>query len=264
MQNVVTTQVRLFLRHHGDVPPIDVYMPLLYNSGRGSYHVPVHVRQNFIDPYIDIQFGAANYPDGVMQLWNDCKDYFDAIWVRYYAEDQDHDVMFSIDDNGKTDDRLCRYGFDHVRVTWLPTDVPPPSTVFGTGLGWKTKDNLWGLNTRGSYLAANFRGELCHDEPKLRPGVGTSTTSSCLMAGGLNWRYYDIRPTQLSDFIEQYHDNLRKVEFYWKRRLVRADVIHPDEPRWGWSFFSLDDWDNCLDPDYLNYVEDYALRRQSA
>jgi hypothetical protein len=257
VDNVVTVQVRVFLRHAGHVPPIDVYLPLLYNSRRGSYFVPERIRQNFIDPYIDIQFGARNYPEGVMRLWEDCKEYFDSIWVRYFSEDNDFDYIFSISDNGKTPDRQARYAFDHLRVTWLPTDVPPVSAISQRDLKWRTRNDLWGLNTEGSYLAANYRGELCHGDSALRPGIGTLTSSACLMSGGMRWSYYGLQPTSLASFAEQFSHSFKKVEFYWRRRLVRADIIHPEEPRWGWSFFSLDDWDNLIDPEYLHYKQNY-------
>lgn len=263
MERTVTTQVRLFLKPGANPPPVDVYLPLLFNSKRGSYHVPVHIRQNGIDPFVDIQYGAKGYPEGVLQLWQDCRDYFDAIWVRYFDESTEQDMIFTVSDYGKSEDNVCRYTFDHLRITWQEDNTPSIQIAERTGLAWKVRGNVWGINVTGTYLAANFRGDICHTEPRLRPGIGTQTTSACLMGGGIDWMFFDFYPKEVANFVFHHREDLEKVELYHKRRLVRVEVLHPEDTRWGWTFFCLDDWDNCVDYDYHVYLKDYTQRRKS-
>lgn len=261
MENIVTTQVRLYLRDVHRAPPVDIYLPLLFNAWGSSYHVPLHVSENPLQPYVDIQYGAKTDPmPGIKRLWRECGSAFDAIWVRYYDESDDHDQIISIDHyNGQSEADVCPYRFDHVRLTWKPTDMPiSPRQITKDG-HWQSNKNQWALTVRGSYYGANFRADMCGAEG-IRPGITTATSPACLMAGGLEWSFFGIRPRFLTLMAQRYPDSFQKVEFYYRRRLVRADVIHPKEPRWGWTFFSLDGWDNCAHRDFLIY-QDYYHRK---
>lgn len=255
MHTIATTQARIFLRPGSQMPPTENWLPMLYSAGHDSYRVPVHVRQSDQSPIIDVQFGAANYPEGTQRLWDYHKRHIHAIWVRYHADDLDR--IFWVTSRGKSQDRLCRYAFDHLRVTWRHGESPPDYLAKALGQGWRVHDNLWGLNTEGSYLSSNCRAAFCHMEPLLRPGIHTDTTSACLMPGGLNWRYYKLNPKSLAGFAETYDAGIEKVEFYYDRRLVRVEAMHPEEPAWGWAFFASDDWDNCADPYYQKYISYY-------
>jgi len=255
MKNTVTTQVRLFLREVGSSPPVEGYLYQLFNSPMGSYYVPIHSAYDPYGQYIDIQYGAADYPEGVLNLWKACHDDFIAIWVRYHVEGEDFDYIFSVTEGGKSEDVICRYRFDHVRVSWQADEIPPPEMARMNGLHWAVRDNVWGVNIPGSYRAANFRGDICHDALQIRPGIRSETSSACLMAGGLEWAYYRLEPEALQRFAEHYYGSFDKVQFYWHRRLVRAEVVHPREPRWGWAFFSLDGWDNVDHAPYLDFLQ---------
>lgn len=258
MKNTVTTQVRLFLREAGRTPPAEGYLHTLFNSPMGSYYVPVHVVYDPYGQYVDLQYGAADYPEGVVKLWEACRDDFHTIWVRYHIEGEDFDYIFSISELGKSADTICTYRFDHLRLSWLAAETPPPSLARADGLHWVVRERVWGLNVAGAYRAANFRGDICHDSLKIRPGIRSDTTSACLMAGGLEWGYYRLEPEALQAFAAHYSGSFEKVQFYWRRRLVRAEVVHPQEPRWGWAFFSVDGWDNVAHEPYLTYLHRYT------
>jgi hypothetical protein len=193
-----------------------------------------------------------------MKLWESCRDDFHAIWVRYHIEGEDFDYIFSLTNEGKSEDTICRYRFDHVRISWREEETPHPELARANGLHWAVRENVWGLNVLGSYRAANFRGDICHDALQIRPGIRSGTSSACLMAGGLEWAYYRIEPPSLLKFVEHYSGSFDKVQFYWQRRLVRAEVIHPREPRWGWAFFSVDSWSNVYHQPYQTYMHQHT------
>src|SRR5690349_1657414 len=110
MANITTTQVRLI--YHQSPPQADDVLPMLFGHKEKSYSVPVHVRQDALNQYIDIQYGAAWFPSTIEDVWEKYHSVLDAMWCRFYDEGGDHDCILWRDHASENRAQVCRYGFD--------------------------------------------------------------------------------------------------------------------------------------------------------
>lgn len=252
MGNIVTGFVRLIPKSgsFNYLPIGDMVTRLCTWYGGLTYHVPVFVRQNEFTLTTDIQFGAKwSIMTGVDAVWALHGSLLNALWWRAHDEGSDHDVIGSIDhtnpdqEPSETEDRLCRYQYDALQITWR---TPPEDDL---GLAWRREGAVWSLQTGGSYRADNSRCRLGLDTDYWRT---MPTTTSLARSSGdktLSWSNDElIPPPGLLPLCQQYAESIR---FLWKGRAVRVHARVVDDIGERWDTFNLDDWDNCADPQWL-------------
>lgn len=246
MANITTTQVRLI--YNQSPPQADDVLAMLLEPDGKSYYVPTHVRQDVVNQCIDLQYGARWFPVHIEDVWEKYQSVLDAMWCRFYDEGGDHDSILWRDHATENRRQLCRYGFDELHILWGDN-----INIEETDLEWEKQGDTWTVQTEGSYLAANNRSDLMNNMPRIK----TNTTS--VWARGcrdLYWTLDEITPAlgNLASIVEHVAE---RIEFYWKKRLVRAKYKYNETSQRGtpinWYDYCLDDWDNCFDENWLVY-----------
>ncbi|MBF6412786.1 hypothetical protein [Nocardia cyriacigeorgica] len=260
MANIATVFVRMNLRDPADELAGQEVLDDVLGSG-GTYHVPTWSRRT--DDVLDVQFGAKWGAGGLAEkLWARWSTRVTSVWVRWYDDGGDFDdiehrpVSRSMRERkeytyrGGTWIRRCRYRYNGIRVSWR-TELPGAATL--GGFLWRRDGTALVAGAAGDYLAGNDRCDLSDD-----PEIHTPTTparSLFSFEGGLDhelyrwWREAGL-PGSLSD------DDLSlilscgdRLELLWDGRPVM--VMLAENSPGTWRVYSLDDWDNCADPDFL-------------
>ncbi|MCT2592171.1 hypothetical protein LHJ74_20060 [Streptomyces sp. N2-109] len=230
----------------------------------GSYHVPVYTRRHSGGEYVDVQYGGGKSPDivGFCEL-----PYYHAIWGRHYDEGSCEDVIWR-DDVNDGPRSYCRYGFDEVRVIGAG-DSPPMAPQEP----WQRhSDGSWRLGVAGSYRTGNDRSA----------DVGSSASPTTPMGGGMGddeerGIKQDGLPTPTTP---NYFGNeqvgmdppwlaplgtfeqppgVALVEFYWRGRRVHRARLEDGPDGRDWEHRCADDWDNCIDADFLRFTGETSL-----
>jgi len=269
MANIVTVMAAAIVRNgvergrvtaHGLLRAMATYTiqhPPRY--GR-SYFVPMWSFDDYPRRCIYTQHGNKWSPHGVPRAWKRFGRYLDALWVRWNDGGGDHDLIFQHDKYGGWKSRKCRYGFDAIRVT--------ASDGFdGRALeaDWHSiASNIWIADFQGSYLAVNNRTDLIRDHPCLpsrttpvRARMHTRFPRAMAPISSFEWALDDL-PASLVKLESALVTKATAVEFLWRGRVTRAyRRIQLDNEYgrlgkiwWGWC---LDDWDNCVDTEWLAY-----------
>ncbi|ADI10559.1 hypothetical protein SBI_07439 [Streptomyces bingchenggensis BCW-1] len=249
MSNIFTDAIRVHARPGDRIDAVEAqWITWILLGRRGSYHVPVLIRREPDGAYVDIQYGSGKSPDIV----NFCEDHapylYGAIWGRHYNEGSDRDVIWQ-DDVNDGPYRYCRYGFDEVRVT--TTDDRPPVAPEAP---WRRHpDGSWRLSVNGSYLTGNCRqadvGPMATPTTPLPDppptALPTPTTPN-------DWGdpLRSIDPRWLAPLADE-HPTATLVEYRWRGRIVHRAREDDDWDGPSWQHRCADDWDNCLDPEFL-------------
>ncbi len=172
----------------------------------------------------------------------------ETVWIRWVPGiDSDvFDRIYHLDWTGASEERKCRYGYDLIRLAWNEEAL---------GLA---SDTIVEIPCQGSYLARNSRHE--YDGWETMPGLTTPIFSQ----GRSNWEnflseFQMIVPATFSSFLPAMDQPgyVAQVQFLWQGRPVLClkkmkpfsflRQVLTDQ----WEFFFLDDWDNCLDEEWL-------------
>jgi len=200
---------------------------------------------------IYLQRGEKWSPTGVIQAWERYSHLLQALWVRWYDDGGDHDVIFPYPTGGYTEREWCRYGFDRVRISGaagLGADLEKD--------GWYSEGpGTWGATIRGSYLAGNDRCDLLVEHPKLASPTTPARGQACGSGTTFRWAGDDI-PAALVRHERAIVAGGAAVEFRWRGRPTRVYQRRGDR-WWGWY---LDDWDNCVAPGWLADLNQRAAR----
>ena len=76
---------------------------------------------------------------------------------------------------------------------------------------------------------------------------------------------YELMPETFANVYEMLPKDRYRIEYLWQNRIVhvsfpcKPDGFFHEDP---WVEYSLDYWDNCVDPEYLEYHE--RMRKSSA
>jgi hypothetical protein len=187
----------------------------------------------------DVQYGALSGAagDGPARLWQLISAESEALWVRSASAASPFDTVSHLNAEGGTPSRLCRYGFDEVRIRWTPGMQPPPLPP----LPVTTDGGTWHLRARGSYLTCNDRS--APDEPVLGlPSPTTWVHRGCPLER--------LLPEGLAGLGPSLRAGAARVDYFFHGRLVHRSVREAPAQAGGepfWREYSLDDWDNCLD-----------------
>ncbi|MVU76271.1 hypothetical protein GPX89_03325 [Nocardia sp. ET3-3] len=225
----------------------------------GSYWVPVHFRVAEDGRYADIQYGDGKGL-GLEHFLQDCYDgsRYSALWGRHYDDGSDEDLIYRRDIDDER--RFCRYGFDEVRVTTTNGDRPPA----GPPGHWRQiGDSTWAVAITGSYRAGNDRSDMeigpCVTMSAAPSPPGPSDlitpTTPCFHGN----RPTAVEPGWLRPLIDG-HSKVTGLECHWRGRIVHR-ATHEDTEGAGieWCHRNADDWDNLLDPAFLEFTENTAL-----
>jgi hypothetical protein len=229
MANIATVFVR--------VQPIDDAITAqdvfdaLMSPERGTYHVPLWQRED--DGFIDVQYGARwSGVSAVSFLWDAFGDRLGSVWVRFYDDGGDFDVIghrtLAMPDDAPW--RVCEYWYDAVRLT---------------SRSGATEWRDLGERLRRAANERDGLGEIERDTPTTPASVWAH--ESCLDL----WRSYGV-PDGIVDELLAREPDLRRAELCWRGRPVEvAERVGRAQDRWvRWA---LDDWDTCADPDYLEF-----------
>ncbi|MFT3764567.1 MAG: hypothetical protein QM820_03480 [Minicystis sp.] len=206
-----------------------------------SYCVPTWTYDDYPHGRVYTQHGDKWCPSGIDRAWERYGRFLEAIWVRWYDDGGDHDIIFVYTAGEAGPRAWCRYGFDRVRVRG--------ADALGRSLSpsvWRPDGpGAWVADIEGSYMAGNDRSDVLADDPAL-PSRTTPVRGRTLGRGTLRWAADDMpavviqaEPAILADGAE--------VELQWRGRATR--VYQRRGERW-WDF-CLDDWDNCVDDGWL-------------
>lgn len=254
MSNIRTDFVRVYARPDHRIDRVEAeWITWMLLGPRGSYHVPVVVQGGPGGRYADIQYGSGKSPDVV----DFCADHvggrrYSAIWGRRYDEGADADEIWR-DDVNDGPRRSCRYGFDEVRIA-ITGDRPP---VAATAAWRRQPDGSWRLPVAGSYRAGNDRTADVGPEatptttlPEPDPAaLATPTTPSSAGAALIR-----VDPPWLGPLADK-HPGVTHIEFRWRGRIVHRAREDDDEVEGrSWQHRCADDWDNCLDPEFLRFA----------
>ncbi|MDB5307677.1 MAG: hypothetical protein JWO38_1879 [Gemmataceae bacterium] len=244
MANIASVSVAAFLR--GDAPVRAVtrhgLLRALTRYFGESYCVPAWGYDDYPRGCVEVQCGEKWSPTGVDTAWARYGKFLDAVWVRWYDSGGDHDAIFRFEPAAGIISRLCRYGFERVRMTC------PDGVDFSTlTTSWRPiRPCVWEADVSGTYLAGNDRCDLLRDELTL-PSPTTPVRRSVL-GTTLDWASAGM-PASLTRMEEAVQGCASAVEFLWRGRATR--VYRRYASRWG--LWCLDNWDNCHDPDWLAY-----------
>ncbi|MEU6745321.1 hypothetical protein ABZ914_03745 [Spirillospora sp. NPDC046719] len=255
MSNIFTDFARVYARADSRIDEVEAqWIAWMLLGPRGSYHVPVCNRRGPQGRYVDVQYGSGK-GNGLGEF---CENHvgwaYSAIWVRRFDEGGSQDVIWH-DADGPS--RFCRYGFDEVRVT--TADGRPPRAPEAS---WRRHpDGTWRVRVAGSYRTGNNRSPRVGPGPSATPTtvqpppdpadlpLPTPTTPS--IDGE---ELTSIHPSWL-DSLTHDDSTATLIEYRWRGRVVHWASFQPDEacldPDPDWRHRSADDWDNCLDAEFL-------------
>jgi hypothetical protein len=238
-------------------------------SDAGSYWVPVTVRLADDHGYVDIQYGGGKGA-GIGDFYDRYVDQYDAMWGRVNDPAWDTDRIWLGDPNREWPYRTCRYGFDELCVTTVDghgddlPDVP--------GEQWhRHDDGTWRISVTGIYHTSNSRTDLDHN--RVGPGARLSKRAwdvswPVLRSGGLatpttpafdGSSMHLVQPVQLRPLLAnrwpEPPPGIHQLEFRWRGRLVHRVRSEDGEihGRPTWQHRSADDWDNCVDPAFVEF-----------
>lgn len=250
MSNIFTDAIRVYARPDDRITGVEAqWITWMLLGPRGSYHVPVVTRCGPEGAYVDIQYGSGKSPDIV----NFCQDHapylYGALWGRHYNEGGDQDIIWRGDVNDGPR-RYCRYGFDEVRVATTTGDRPP----VGPEAPWRRHpDGSWRLSVAGSYRTGNCRyadvGPMATPATPLPdPPPAALPTPTTPNDGGE--ALTALHPHWLAPLADD-HPDATLIEYRWRGRVVHRAREEDDWDGPAWQHRCADDWDNCLDPDFL-------------
>lgn len=232
---------------------------------RGSYWVPVWY--SLATPgRLDLQYGSGKSL-GLFGLEPEDLAAVEEVRVRFADEGADFDMIHAwapaLDEtayDGCGRKRLCRYGFDEVRV--VARDRRAVARSLPAGLPWQETAEGWQLACAGNHLALNTRTDMgvgpcvrLGDDARRTPGgLATPTTPShgTRSIGA-------VEPAALATLVQNGDGAIARVDLRDGGRLVHRAHWEPASWRGGdeWTNRSADDWDNCRDEDFARD----ALRR---
>lgn len=261
MSNIYTEHARLYLRPGLTITPPEVEALLDRVLGeRGSYWVPVWYGLS-APSYLDLQYGSGKSA-GLHNLEPEELSRFEEVWVRSANEGDDFDLVLEWAPelgesayDGYPRRRPCRYGFDEV---WLVLREDHRQKWRPEGLSWE--ETAAGLRApcAGSYLALNERIDMevgacarLDAGVKRTPGGFPTPTTPCHGSRPL-WDM--IAEGDLARLVEQGHEAILSMDLRYGGR-----VVHRVE--WGRRqegstrnrrvHRSADDWDNCVDEEFV-------------
>jgi len=251
VSNIFTTAVRVYANPGARIDATEAeWITWMMLGPRGSYHVPVHIRLAEDGRHVDVQYGSGKSV-GLVDFCADEVGYrYAAIWGRFYDEGRDRDDIWSEDVNDGPR-RVCRYGFDEVRVV---ADDPPPGPA---GIWRRDLDGSWRASVEGRYSTGNDRAAV---GAAPGPGGPPPVTAASDMATQTTPNRYgeelaDIDPPWLEPLADQ-HPGASLIEYYWRGRLVHRAQMEDDEMMGReWQHRCADDWDNCVDPEFLDFEQ---------
>ncbi len=217
-----------------------------------SYHVPVFVRQHETTFVTDIQLGGKySGTGGVQDVWDEYAELLDAIWWCNFNDGGDHDIIGWI--TAKEDSLRrpnhgairSRYGFDRLEITWKPGGVQLDTADYA----WEKSLDSWTLRITGSYYAGNDRCSLLMD---IDPVMPTQTTATRGLESDISyWHLDEFEPSDIQDILNAYNADAARIAFYWRDRCVQ---LKERDHHTKWRTYHMDDWDNCVDPNWLAYT----------
>ncbi|GAA4589839.1 hypothetical protein GCM10023194_45090 [Planotetraspora phitsanulokensis] len=259
MSNIFTDSVRVYALPDRQIDQAEAQWITRQLLGPyGSYHVPVSIRLAPAGQHADIQYGGGKSPDIVDFCEEQVGHRYLTIWGRHYNEGGlQQDEIWSEDVN-EGPRRFCRYGFDEVRV--IATGERPPVAAEEP---WRRgSDGSWRLPVAGSYRTGNDRcadvgpcATLATEPPAPVPSALPTPTTPNESGDALT----SIDPPWLAPLADE-HPGVTLIEYRWRGRLVHR-VREDDDDVWGraWQHRCADDWDNCLDPDFLRFTRETDL-----
>jgi hypothetical protein len=241
MANIGTIAVRFYAnvgkrfedRVDNELDEVDVLRLLL--EDRFSYCVPIHMDYGDFWWYFDVQYGARYAASNAVQ--NVIEKYghlFDRTWVRSSDGGDDIDYIVAWDEEIA---RKCRYGIDRIKI-YAPE--PPDKNWIADGDGWI-------LVIGGSYQTLNCRSSLGQ---RICP-ISTLTTPTSYEIATL----YELMPEAFANVYATLSKERYRIEYIWQDRIVHVSFPSKQEGSYDYVEYSLDSWDNCVDPEYLNYHE---------
>ncbi|MFE9323528.1 hypothetical protein ACIHDR_45515 [Nocardia sp. NPDC052278] len=252
MANIATVFVRVESAPDAPLWTADDFFRYLLHPHLGTYYVPLWHRVG--DGVFDLQYGAK-WTGGfaIDQIWAVHGDRLRSVWVRYYDDGGDFDVIghrtAAMADESEF--RVCDYWYDGIRLVWRSGWEPDPAQFpkwSATPSGW------WYATGERRRRAANERNTLADIE---RP---TPTTNAWFWGTDVQGWHEHLRlfglPQDVLDGAAALALRLQRIELRWRGRTV--EVVErtdddPDDDAKSWIRLSLDDWDTCADPQYLNH-----------
>ncbi|RNL86626.1 hypothetical protein [Halostreptopolyspora alba] len=243
-------------------------------NDRGSYNVPVAAHRASDGGLLDIQAGSRKNP----YFHDFCEEHperYAFVGERFFDDGGTVDTMFGLGPGEEWSDfGPCWYGFDEVRVLGAAVHLP----AVGTRSGWAPLgDGCWQASLVGRYQTGNDRADIAKAGPcsmkvewnppvaDVQPGgLATPTTPA----------YWDVdimglQPAALEPLVV--HGSLQaddrpqveRVELLWRGRVVHRTQMEYDDvlEEYVWEQRSADDWDNCLNPQYIASMD--ALRHEA-
>lgn len=234
-------------------------------NDRGSYNVPVSVRRPADGGLLDIQAGSMKNPD-FHAFWEDAPARYAFVWERFFDEGGDFDDLRGYGPDGQESAfGPCWYGFDEVRVTAPAAALP---NLGAHAAGWTPfGDGRWRAELDGRYRAGNDRTDIetagagsrkVEWNPPVagvgQGGLATPTTPAYhpTEVGG-------VEPDALQPLVVHCyrdaarHPQVERVELLWRGRVVHRSQWEYEDAcaEYEWDGRNADDWDNCLNPEYL-------------
>lgn len=250
MSNIFTESIRVYARQDSVIEPAESeWITWMLMGPTGSYWVPVFTRRHPSGRYADVQFGSGK-GNGIGHFWESFGYRYQMMWGRCFDEGKTVDEIWRDDVEGSR--RYCRYGFDQVRVATVG-DRPPVAP----DAPWRRQpDGSWTLTVDGSYHAGNDRSMSVGSAatpasacPEPGPTALATPTTPAENGGPLEC----IEPAWLAPLADE-HPAVTLIEYRWRGRLVhraRRDASDDPEEAPYWQHRCADDWDNCLDADFL-------------
>jgi hypothetical protein len=242
MANIATVTTAAFVKP--DVPRGRVTARALLRAMThygSTYCVPVWTYDDYPRRCIYVQHGEKWSPTGVNGAWARYHTVLDALWVRWYDSGDDFDVIFRHD---RGSSRLCLYGFDAVRIVLAPGAGP-----VALGAGWSAcGPGVWESALGGSYLAGNNRSDILADDYPTLPSRTSPVCAGVCALGGFNWSNVEM-PPELAGLTPILAACAAGVELLWHGRPTRVYRLRGER----WWVWPLDDWDNCVDADWLAF-----------
>ena len=286
VSNIFTSAVRVFAKP-GKPFTRAVAEEILaaMSADNGSYWVPVTAALGPDGCWLDVQLGSAKNP-GWPEFWELRGDEFDSMWERFSNEGGWPDTIthsLRAESFNILDSRPVRYGFDEVVVVGPRAALPEAPDAAD---GWtEVGERMWKSTARGSYQGLNERTDMREGpsawirESGWEPGgpavhpfeLATPTTPARYSTSVADFEPAWLAPV-LADDGTPPHPEVERVDLLWRRRLVHRAQMYPvwwldegDDDMPGneppeWEHRSADYWDNCLDPQYREYLTGWSER----